>query len=267
LKNNFYYRKLGELKMINKKNNGCKLLKAVLLVVSTITGMLASTADAALVSGEATLTIDNVAVAASNPSGWFFQTFWGASDNALPINSSTAGGTALSTNGSTDLLLPVNTNTVTQVLSTVVPGRTLQATTMDASNTSVGQIGLSGALLIRDPALTNYLAPYDLSLKNIAGQWTIQSFDSQFTYGSLFDLTNVSESLDSNGALLLNGDLTWAAGPFTYATILGGANTSSVIGHFSLAPSAVPLPAAVWLFGSALMGVLGVTRRKTVVAA
>ena len=30
----------------------------------------------------------------------------------------------------------------------------------------------------------------------------------------------------------------------------------------SAAPAAVPVPAAVWLFGSALMGFMGITRRN-----
>jgi hypothetical protein len=248
-------------------NQSTKFLSVAILAASAFAGLLASSsASAALVSGNATLTIDNASVAASNPNGWFFQTFWDANNNALPINGSTTGGTALSATGSNNLLLPVNTNTTTQVLSTVTPGRTLQATTMDASNTSVGQIGLSGGLRMRDPSLSSYLAPYDFSLVKTSGQWSIRSFDNQFNYGPTFALTNVSESLDTNGALLLSGDLTWLAGGFTWATLLG-ANTSTVIGHFSLAPAAVPLPAAVWLFGSALMGVLGIGRRKSAVTA
>jgi hypothetical protein len=257
------------IKMFDNKNS-LKLATTGILAFIALTAILApTTASAALVAGEATLTIDNAAVSASNPGAWFFQTHWGSSDNALTINGSTTGGTALSTTGSTALLFPVNTNTVTQVLSTVVPGRTLQATTMDASHTAVGQIGLSGAMRLRDPGLASYLGPYDLSLKKIAGTWTLQTFDSQFQFASLFALGNVSESLNGNGELLLTGDLLWAntATGLTWANNLLGANTSTVIGSFSLAPSAVPVPAAVWLFGSGLMGLFGATRRKTVIAA
>jgi len=32
------------------------------------------------------------------------------------------------------------------------------------------------------------------------------------------------------------------------------------------APSAVPVPAAVWMFGAGLMSMLGLTRRKSVAA-
>jgi hypothetical protein len=253
--------------MINLKNNSYKLVAAGVMAFSALSGLLApATAGAALVTGDATITLDNTAVAASNPAAWFFQTHWGYSDNALTINGSTTGGTALSTTGSTALLFPVNTNTVTQVLNAVVPGRTLQATTMDASNTAVGQIGLSGGMRLRDPGLSTYLAPYDLSVKKIAGTWNIQTFDAQFNYASIFALSNVSESLNGNGELQLSGDLSWASGGFTWASLLG-ANTSTVIGSFNLAPSAVPVPAAVWLFGSGLLGLLGAARRKTAVAA
>jgi hypothetical protein len=39
--------------------------------------------------------------------------------------------------------------------------------------------------------------------------------------------------------------------------------TLKVIGNVSVAPAAVPLPAAVWLFGSAMMGFLGFSKRKS----
>mgnify|MGYP000238058128 CR=1 FL=1 len=39
--------------------------------------------------------------------------------------------------------------------------------------------------------------------------------------------------------------------------------TGGKLGSATLSASAVPLPAAVWLFGSALMGLFGVSRRKS----
>lgn len=243
-----------------------KLATAGVIALSALTGLLApATASAALVTGAATITIDNAAVSGSNAAGWFFQTFWGTADNALQIDGATLGGTALSTSGATALLFPVNANTSSAVLSTSGYGRLQQATTMDAGNTSAGQIGLSGALRMRDPGLTTYLAPFDLAVSKTAGQWKITSYDTGFGTVGLFTLTNVSESLNGNGELLLSGDLLWTAG-LSYGGLLGG-NGSTVLGSFSLAPSAVPVPAAVWLFGSGLLGLIGVARRKTALLA
>ena len=48
---------------------------------------------------------------------------------------------------------------------------------------------------------------------------------------------------------LLNGTATFANEPYTSYTLL-------------LTPTAVPVPAAVWLFGSGLIGLIGMARRK-----
>jgi len=45
-----------------------------------------------------------------------------------------------------------------------------------------------------------------------------------------------------------------------------GANALGQAHAFLLTPSAVPIPAAVWLFGSALAGFIGFNRRKQVTA-
>ncbi|AEG01422.1 hypothetical protein [Methylomonas methanica] len=244
-----------------------KLASAGVFAFSVLTGLIApGTASAALVTGNATFTIDNPAVVSSNPGGWFFETHWGPNDNALPIDGATGGGTALtSTSGSEVLVFPVNTNIATVTLSTTGAGRIAQATTMDAGNTAVGQIGLSGALRMRNPGMTTYLAPFDLAVSKSAGEWSINSHDNSFGTVGLFKLANVSESLNGNGELLLSGDLLWTGG-LSYGGLLN-ANTSIVLGSFNLAPAAVPVPAAVWLFGSGLLGLLSVARGKMTLAA
>ena len=42
-----------------------------------------------------------------------------------------------------------------------------------------------------------------------------------------------------------------------------GVDVFSSSGQFLGTPSAVPVPAAAWLFGSALLGLFGINRRKT----
>jgi len=48
---------------------------------------------------------------------------------------------------------------------------------------------------------------------------------------------------------------------------LTGANTNAVVGTFNLAPAAVPVPAAVWMFGTGLLGLLGAARKKSAITA
>ena len=165
--------------------------------------------------------------------------------------------------------IPVNTNTTTVELTPpcyscdpATYGRTLQATTMDTSDTSVGQVGLSGAWRLNSPY--GVLTPYDFSLTKTNGVWNIQTYDSAFGYNDFLTLTDVSESLDLNGRLMLSGNLEWGGDAWVN---MAKANRNVVVGSFSLAPAAVPIPAAAWLFGGGLMGLIGVIRRKTTITA
>jgi len=227
--------------------------------VLAITGLLApATANASLVSGSATIIIDNTAFAAANAYGNYIETHWGASDNQLAIDESTTGGTSLSLTGNTAMEFAVNTNTLTNTYPMAgAYGRTEQATDMDATNTSAGQIGLSGAMRINGPG--GVLAPYDFRLVKTANVWNISTFDNAFSYNDFLKLTNVHESVNGTGELLLSGDLSITG---LWATMLGA--DTSVVGSFNLnnAPSAVPVPAAVWLFGTGLIGLVGVGKRK-----
>ena len=237
------------------------------MVIGTLAGFLsAGEASAALVSGQATITIDNTAFAASSvnagggyPNGWIVNTFWDSSYNTTGISVTTAPGTVLPTTGSTSMLFPVNSNgTTISYPSAGTYGRTVQATTMDANDTSTGQIGLSGAWLLTSPGGSGALTPYDFSLTKTAGTWNIRTFDTAFGTQNFLKLTNVSESLGVSGQLLLSGDLQWTG---LWASLVA-ANTSAIVGHFELAPAAVPVPAAFWLFGSAIAGFFGVRRKQ-----
>jgi len=230
--------------------------------VLALTGLVApATASASLVSGNASFSINNAAVAGTNADGWFFDSYWGPGSNGVAINASTTGGPVLTSTDEFTLSTSVNTNTTTSSDNGI--DRTLQATTMDSSNTSAGQIGLSGALRMGEPTgLGGYLSPYDFNLTKAAGVWTIFGNGAGFGNAPVFTLSSVNESLNTSGELLLSGDLQWAGG-FGYALVLG-ANTSTVIGSFNLAPSAVPVPAAVWLFGTGLVGLIGAGKRKKV---
>lgn len=245
------------------------------VVFGSVTGLLApTTARAALVTGDATITIDNSAF--SSVTGWTVDTFFDASFNTTAINASTTGGTTSTSN----MLFPVN-NTTTTTFYGNPPNRYLEGTTMDTANTAAGQIGLSGALRMSVPGNpgAGVLTPYDFTLQKFNGTWNLVSHDFTFQGTTFLQLVNVSESVNGSGELSLSGDLILGggAGPNTYPSIFGltwssflGVPTAFqniLVGSLNLAPSAVPVPAAVWLFGSALAGMVGVGRRKSALAA
>ncbi len=77
-------------------------------------------------------------------------------------------------------------------------------------------------------------------------------------------LTNIFEngitgSVGNDFAELVFNDL--AAG--WYTLYVGGTNDASLGGFYDINVSTVPIPAAAWLFGSALLGLVGVARRKS----
>lgn len=73
---------------------------------------------------------------------------------------------------------------------------------------------------------------------------------------------NATESVNGNGELSLSGDLYLSTLGYSWNLLFNG-STSVKVGTFNLAPAAVPLPAAVWLFGSGLVGLLGASRAKS----
>ena len=164
-------------------------------------------------------------------------------------------------------------------------------------NPTSDSISLEGIFLSDDGAGNNH------TFSNIGGNLLVGSgeyfvlarngntltngnFTADYVYGSDFSLTNIddeivfSDALDEllrfnyssgfvvNGAsmeLLSESMLTgnYAASMSTYGD--GDFGTPGTAGTyaFSVAPSAVPLPGAFWLFGSGLLGFVGLMRRKS----
>lgn len=89
----------------------------------------------------------------------------------------------------------------------------------------------------------------DISL-NSTGGFGLQIFNSA---GSLVATVTPPSSI-----------LTLAAGDYTMKFIgSGGTAANGLVIGTAAAVSGVPVPAAVWLFGSALMGLVGASRRKS----
>lgn len=81
----------------------------------------------------------------------------------------------------------------------------------------------------------------------------------RFDYSSGFVANGSSMKLLSESMLAGN----YAASTSAYGDGDFGTPGTEGTYAFSVAPSAVPLPSALWLFGSGLMGLIGLTRRKS----
>ncbi len=143
--------------------------------------------------------------------------------------------------------------------------------TMDA--TAITVINSDGSVLY-DFADQNFYLTSDAS-----GSGTLSIGDSSLLTASFSNLALVDLSLVSPGFATFDADLTYTGGSMAIANISGGriegafTVTSGVIGlgndftANSLSAKVgevqtVPVPAAVWLFGSGLLGLLGMAKRK-----
>ncbi|MEQ1638218.1 MAG: hypothetical protein ABL903_16180 [Methylococcales bacterium] len=260
--------------MSNAKNLAWKPVKLNFLAFSIMVGLSATcSVNAAQVSGVVTISIDNAALTpiflANNPgyTAWSLNGFYDCSQQKIRVGY----GSTLTIPNSTEtqnLKFPVNSNTTKITVETegkYKEPRQIQATTMDASNTSVGQIGLCGALRYistipsKNPntgVITysdTYLSSADFRLQKYKGVWNLASDDFGFGVNTFYQLTNVQESLNAKGELLLSGDLIFGDvetsiliqktnwGGFVGALKAGKEHV--VVGHLSLEPStATPTP-------------------------
>jgi hypothetical protein len=78
-------------------------------------------------------------------------------------------------------------------------------------------------------------------------------------YGSDFDAAGRSRELVELPMIAANYDLTWAS--LTYG--LGDIGTPGAAGSANIAPSAVPIPAAAWLFVSGLLALFSLTSARS----
>jgi hypothetical protein len=101
-----------------------------------------------------------------------------------------------------------------------------------------------------------------------AGSYMATLTDFEFPVAMIDTGMNVTTATESLGSLLAPGSFTFDAAPGEYfVSFFGFADTftSTQLGQYGIEisqVSAVPVPAAVWLFGSGLLGLIGVARRK-----
>ena len=81
-------------------------------------------------------------------------------------------------------------------------------------------------------------------------------------FGGGFTIAD-SNSISMSIGRLPNGiDSNTNSADFNSACITPGSGNISGTGDCSISVSAVPLPAAAWLFGSGLLGLIGISRRR-----
>jgi len=103
-------------------------------------------------------------------------------------------------------------------------------------------------------------------VKNVALEFYDADMDIRSVYLDGFQLTASVETLVTGDKIRLwnwTGLLTSGV----HTLYLNDISVKNASGQYQLKVSTVPVPAAVWLFGSALMGLVGVSRRKSTAVA
>ncbi len=131
------------------------------------------------------------------------------------------------------------------------------ATTLNLGNTmvasSTGDLA-PPAVTMFDQANINNVLVFDPSTV-VINLLDINGFQIDVATSTIIDQTAGILTLTGTGAISAAGfDLT----PTTWVL------SADDLGAYSMTVSAVPVPAAVWLFGSGLIGLIAVARRKTV---
>ncbi len=129
------------------------------------------------------------------------------------------------------------------------------------TETQIFQTGLVGQLDTAAQGVLGWTVQED-GLRNITGQ---KNADGSFTiYGTTSTVSNeITHDLgaDPNQIVAINIFANSTAANTAF-TVLQTAAAGARFGGVAVAPAAVPVPAAVWLFGTGLMGLFGSTRRR-----
>lgn len=136
--------------------------------------------------------------------------------------------------------------------------------------TGVGKIALGGSLRLHSdfnsPSGVLWMRGLTLEHRGETESWYIGS-DAGPANGTYFELIDPVFGINpDNGLLSIDADFKF--GDSLYARIFFQLEGDTrVVGHFSLNPlitptTPVPVPAAVWLFASSLLGLAGISRRQ-----
>lgn len=247
------------------------------LMISALVLFSPSIAPAATVtSGAFTMNLDRNALAQMvlNPSGTpptlFLEEFWnGPASASLTSTQINTAGVADLVPGTGEIPAAGLVYDVTGATVTNPAGRAIQATNFtydpsDVSGTASGQIGLGGVMrfLGNFPGIFvtgDYALQYDETrVGNAAdgsGWFLLNNYGFPIPVLELTDVTASSNSF----SLALSGNLKWS--PEVTSAFFAPSDLGTTVGTFAFA-SPVPVPAAAWLFGSGLIGLAGVARRR-----
>ena len=97
-----------------------------------------------------------------------------------------------------------------------------------------------------------------------AGSYKATLTDFEFPIPMVATGMSVTTATDLLGSLLAPGSFNFDATPGKYfVSFFGFANTSApLLGNYGIEISQIPVPAAVWLFGSGLLGLCLISRRN-----
>ena len=97
-----------------------------------------------------------------------------------------------------------------------------------------------------------------------AGSYKATLTDFEFPIPMLATGMSVTTATDLLGSLLAPGSFNFDATPGKYfVSFFGFADTSAPqLGNYGIEISQIPIPAAVWLFGSGLLGLCLISRRN-----
>lgn len=140
-------------------------------------------------------------------------------------------------------------------------GASITATTFDIDSSAIaiitGTNPTTSINLIPDEIFTlTSTGSYDGTLGSFSGSFTVGSGLLSGTFTDLV-VVNLGTSISYQGDLVYTGGS--LAGGFTGGRIEG---TDGTIGNVAKLGAVVPVPAAVWLFGSGLLALIGIAKKK-----
>ena len=97
-----------------------------------------------------------------------------------------------------------------------------------------------------------------------AGTYMATLTDFEFPVPMIATGMSVTTATESLGSLLAPGSFNFEVTPGDYfVSFFGFADVSAPeLGQYGIEISQIPVPAAVWLFGSGLLGLVGIARRR-----
>ncbi len=170
-------------------------------------------------------------------------------------------------------LLAIDLNTPNQIIITATDGL--------SSGTRSGSDGigfyLDGFFGISPPTLGDVLSTGNLTSALNTSDGTPKLFNFSSDTGlNVFSYTNIATSDFVKDSIAFSGSATWTVSAGAYSAALAGPssgviyfpaddvtdlNGATVLGEWART-TVVPLPAAVWLFGTALIGLVGFGNRR-----